>query len=283
MRFRFIHEHTGEFEIVAMCRVLGVSRSGYYAWCRRPESRRAREDRLLLTHIRTIHRSSKRTYGSPRMHLELKALDFNCGQNRVARLMREHGVRAKQSRRFKATTNSRHAYPVAPNLLDGHFQAEAANQVWLADITYLRTGEGWLYLAAVLDLFSRSVVGWAMGKRCDGGLAVRALSMALRHRPAPELHHSDRGSQYACQDYRDELETHGIRQSMSRKGNCYDNAVMESFFHTLKTELVHHRAYETRRQARSDIFEYIEGFYNRQRRHSSLGYLSPAQFEKVAA
>jgi transposase InsO family protein len=197
--------------------------------------------------------------------------------------MRQDGLRAKQSRRFKVTTQSLHSHPVAPNLLNREFKVEAADKAWVADITYIWTREGWLYLAAVLDLFSRSVVGWAMGGRCDGELALEALRMALDQRSPPELHHSDRGCQYACKAYQSELEAHGIDVSMSRKGNCYDNAVMESFFHTLKTELVHHRSYQTRQIAYSDIFEYIEVFYNRRRRHSTLGYLSPAEFERVAA
>jgi len=284
MKFQFIRDHREHFPVRLMCRVLGASPSGFYDWLRRPESPRAGEDRALVEKIQAVHGDSRRTYGSPRVHASLKAAGYRIGRNRVARLMRENGIRAKTKRKFRVTTDSRHDHPVAPNLLDRQFTVEAPNMAWLADISYVWTREGWLYLAVVLDLFSRQVVGWAMDERMPQELTLAALDMALkRRRPLPGLmHHSDRGSQYAAGAYQKRLVEHGIVCSMSRKGNCWDNAPMESFFHTLKTELVHHRDYLTRDEARRDIFEYIEVFYNRQRRHSTLGYLSPAQFEVTA-
>jgi putative transposase len=284
MTFQFIRDHREHFPVRLMCRVLEASPSGFYDWLRRPESQRAAEDRALIEKIQAVHTESRRTYGSPRVHASLKAAGYRIGRKRVARLMRENDIRAKAKRKFKVTTDSRHDHPVAPNLLDRQFTVEAPNTVWLADISYIWTREGWLYLAVVLDLFSRQVVGWAMDEQMPQELTLAALDMALqRRRPLPGLmHHSDRGSQYAAGAYQKRLAEHGIVCSMSRKGNCWDNAPMESFFHTLKTELVHHRDYLTRDEARRDIFEYIEVFYNRQRRHSTLGYLSPAQFEVTA-
>ena len=284
MTFQFIRDHREHFPVRLMCRVLEASPSGFYDWLRRPESQRAAEDRALIEKIQAVHNESRRTYGSPRVHASLKAEGYRIGRKRVARLMRENDIRAKAKRKFKVTTDSRHDHPVAPNLLDRQFTVEAPNTVWLADISYIWTREGWLYLAVVLDLFSRQVVGWAMDEQMPQELTLAALDMALqRRRPLPGLmHHSDRGSQYAAGAYQKRLAEHGIVCSMSRKGNCWDNAPMESFFHTLKTELVHHRDYLTRDEARRDIFEYIEVFYNRQRRHSTLGYLSPAQFEVTA-
>ena len=282
MTFQFIRDHREHFPVRLMCRVLEASPSGFYDWLRRPESQRAAEDRALIEKIQAVHNESRRTYGSPRVHASLKAAGYRIGRKRVARLMRENDIRAK--RKFKVTTDSRHDHPVAPNRLDRQFTVEAPNTVWLADLSYIWTREGWLYLAVVLDLFSRQVVGWAMDEQMPQELTLAALDMALqRRRPLPGLmHHSDRGSQYAAGAYQKRLAEHGIVCSMSRKGNCWDNAPMESFFHTLKTELVHHRDYLTRDEARRDIFEYIEVFYNRQRRHSTLGYLSPAQFEVTA-
>ena len=282
MKFRFIRDHVGQFRVGRMCQVLEVSRSGYHAWRRRAESRRARENRRLLVEIRAIHKGFRQVYGSPRIHAELQAQKIRCGKNRVARLMREDGIQAKQHRKFRpVTTDSNHGLPVAENVLDRQFTASGPDQAWVADITYIPTREGWLYLAAIVDLFSRMVVGWAMGTDLTRHLTIRALRMAVgRRRPGPGLiHHSDRGSQYASNDYQDLLAEHGFRCSMSRKGDCYDNAAMESFFHTLKTEQVHHQHYETRAAARADLFEYVEVFYNRQRRHSHLGYRSPAEFE----
>ena len=283
MKFRFIDDHLGQFSARRMCRVLGVSPSGFYAWRKRPECRRKREDRRLTVEIKAIHKANRRVYGSPRVHQELAAMGLRHGRKRVARLMRENDIRAKQVRKFRATTDSKHSYAVAPNLLQRDFQADMPNQKWLTDITYIWTREGWLYLAAVMDLFSRPIVGWSMSRRMTKELVLEALAMAVEHRrPGPGLiHHSDRGSQYACGDYRRALTDHGMVCSMSRKGDCWDNAPMESFFHTLKTELVHHRDYQTRNQAKADIFEYIEVFYNRSRRHSALGYMTPAQYEMI--
>lgn len=287
MKFQFVDRHQGVFPIRRMCGVLGVSPSGYYAWRNRPECRRKREDRRLGLEIKAIHRENRGVYGSPRIHAELKDRQMHHGKKRVARLMRENGIRAKQKKKFKMTTDSKHSYPLAPNLLGRDFSAHSSNQKWLADITYIWTREGWLYLAAIMDLFSRPIVGWSMSRRMTKELVLEALEMAVGRRcPGPGLvHHSDRGSQYACGDYQQTLTDHGMVGSMSRKGDCWDNAPMESFFHTLKTELVHHRDYQTRNQARADIFEYIEVFYNRSRRHSALGYLTPAQYEmlKMAA
>jgi putative transposase len=283
VKYRFIRDHGKRFPVRCMCRVLEVSPSGYYAWLRRPESRRVRESRRLLVEIKAIHQEHRGVYGSPRVHVELKARQMHHGKKRVARMMRENGIRAKQSRKFKATTNSEHAYPVAPNRLNRNFEADRPDRKWLADITYIPTREGWLYLAAILDLFSKRIVGWSMAGRMTKKLVLDAVSMAVaRRKPGPGLlHHSDRGSQYAGLDYQRALSTHGMICSMSRKGDCWDNAPMESWFHTLKTELVNHRDYQTRRQAKTDIFEYIEAFYNRSRRHSALGYMTPVQYEMI--
>jgi putative transposase len=284
MKFQFIRDHHEHFPVRLMCRVLGASPSGFYDWLRRPESPRATEDRALVEKIQAVHGDSRRTYGSPRVHASLKAEGYRIGRKRVARLMRENDIRARTKRKFRVTTDSRHDHPVAPNRLDRQFTVEAPNTVWLADLSYIWTREGWLYLAVVLDLFSRQVVGWAMDEQMPQELTLAALDMAIkRRRPLPGLmHHSDRGSQYAAGAYQKQLTEHAIVCSMSRKGNCWDNAPMESFFHTLKTELVHHRDYQTRDEARRDIFEFIEIFYNRQRSHSTLGYLSPVQFEVTA-
>ncbi len=264
-----------------MCRLLAVKRSTYYGWRSRPESRRTKENRLLLIEIEISHKASDRTYGSPRIHKDLQQRDYQCGQNRVARLMSENGIRAKQARRYKVTTNSDHSHPVAANLLDRQFDVTEPDRVWTADITYVWTRAGWLYLAVILDLFSRRVVGWAMSNRIDGQLTLTALRRALwgRRPPSGLLHHSDRGSQYACGDYRAKLDEHGLICSMSRKGDCWDNAVSESFFKTLKVERVNDRDYWTREEAKADITDYIERFYNRKRRHSYLDYVSPVEFE----
>lgn len=281
MKCRFISDHAGKYPVRRMCKVLEILPSTYYAWRCRPESRRVREDRRLLVEIKAIHRAKRQIYGSPRIHAELKDLGLPHGVNRVARLMREHGIRAKQKAKFKATTDSRHSLPVAPNLLNRDFKAGAPGRKWVADITYVHTLEGWLYLAIILDLYSRLVVGWSMSGRMTRQLTLDALEMAVRRRkPGPGLiHHSDRGSQYASGDYQKTLQAHKMICSMSRKGDCWDNAPAESFFHTLKTELVRFRLYRTRDEARADIFNYIETFYNRSRRHSALGLISPAQFE----
>jgi transposase InsO family protein len=284
VKYQFIAAHREQFEITVMCRVLTVSRSGYYAWLKRPTSSREMADQALSQQIKEIHQQSRQTYGSPRIQAELAENGVNCGHKRVARLMRDEELFAKQSRKFRVTTtDSAHSYPVAPNLLDQAFRASRANEKWLTDITYIPTAEGWLYLAVVLDLYSRRIVGWAMSDSLERHLVIAALQMAIKMRqPSPGLlHHSDRGSQYASEDYQALLTQHQMRCSMSRTGNCYDNAPTESFFGTLKTELVHHCQYQTKAEAKTDIFEYIEVFYNRFRRHSALGYQSPVNFEKL--
>ena len=284
MKYEFMERERSRFAVERMCRLLVASRSGYYAWLReRGRGRRLKENEALLEAIRRFYRASRGTYGSPRITEDLRDAGLRCGENRIARLMRVNGIIAKTRRRFKATTNSRHRLPVSPNLLNRDFTADGPNKIWTFDITYVWTEEGWLYLAVVLDLFSRQVVGWAMGDRIDTDLVLRAFNQAvMRRRPAPGLiFHSDRGSQYASDDFRKALKLCGAVQSMSNKGNCYDNAVTETFFHTLKTELVYFERYTTRAEAKRGIFEYIEAFYNRVRRHSSLGYRSPHVFEQA--
>lgn len=269
-----------------MCDVLGLSRSGYYAWASRPESARSVEDRALLGDIRRIHAESYKAYGAPRVHAVLRGHGRRVGRHRVARLMRRAGLRGRAAipRRVR-TTDSRHDHPIAPNKLRRDFTASRPNQVWLADLTYVPTEEGWLYLAAVLDLGTRKIVGWAMRETLHAEIATAALDMAIaRQRPRPGLvHHSDRGIQYACEAYRQTLAASRILPSMSRKGDCLDNAPMESFFHSLKVERVHHRRYATRAEARRDLFAYIEGFYNSRRLHSALGYITPSEAELHAA
>lgn len=266
-----------------MCRVLKVSRGGFYAWRKRPECKQAKSRRRLIGIIKEIHEESRQCYGSPRVHRELTARGEICCENTVARYMRENDIVAKTKRKFKQTTDSNHHLPVAKNLLDRDFDQLEPNRVWVGDITYIPTREGWLYLATVLDLFGRKVVGWSMSHQIDRYLVMDALTMAVKNRrPPPNLiHHSDRGSQYASDDFQELLDEYGMICSMSRKGNCWDNAVAESFFRSLKTELVHHEDFATREEARLAIFEYIEVFYNRLRRHSSLGYLSPADYEAL--
>ena len=286
MRFRFIEDRRADYPVALMCDVLGVSPAGYYAWRSRPESRRSAANRALVDDIKRVHRDTRGRYGSPRIHVELKAQGRGASRGRIERLMRRHGIRAIMARpRRVRTTDSRHDLPIAPNLLDRSFSATAPNRVWLADITYIETDQGWLYLAAVMDLYSRRIVGWAMADHLRASLPLAALRMAISaQRPGVGLiHHSDRGVQYASADYRKLMQSAGLRASMSRKGDCYDNAPMESFFHTLKTELVHHRHYATRIEATRDIFAYIEGFYNRTRRHSAIGYISPIEMELKAA
>ena len=271
-----------EFPVRTMCRVLDVSRERVLCMARaRPASQRQRDDMVYLAHIRTAFVLSNRTYGSPRMHRELVDEGLPIGRRRTARLMRENGLVARQKRRFKRTTDSTHAWPIAPNLLDQDFAAEAPDQKWSADISYIWTAEGWLYLAVLIDLFSRRVVGWAVSDRLKKDLALRALRMALvtRHPPRGLIHHSDRGSQYCSIDYQAVLRKHDLLISMSGKGNCYDNAVVETFFKTIKSELIWPVAWQTRRQAENAVARYIDGFYNPIRRHSTLGYQSPVQFE----
>ncbi len=267
-----------------MCQILDVSRSGYYAWTTRPKSHRKQLNCELLERIKEIHKVSRETYGSPRVTKALNNGGIKCGKNRVAKLMRENNIAAKTKRKFKATTNSKHSYPVAPNILNQDFTATKPNQIWVADITYIPTDEGWLYLAAIVDLFQRKVVGWAMDSTMTKQLCIDALKQAIgRSKPARGLiHHSDRGVQYASNEYKNVLKNNGITQSMSRRGNCYDNACMESFFGTLKTELIYLTRFKTRAEAQLAIFEYIEAFYNRIRLHSKLGYRSPVDFEKLS-
>ena len=284
MRFVFIQSHARIFHITTMCRVLEVSRAGYYAWRARPLSERVKDDRALTEKIREIQRRVKERYGSPRTYQELKALGFHCGKNRVARLMRVAGLRARSARRFKVTTQSAHDKPVARNVLNRQFSLSrhrTPDRVWVADLTYIPTAEGWLYLAVVLDLATRRVVGWALRNQLDQHLAVSALRMALLHRGASGgLHHSDRGVQYASQGYQRLLKDAGFTQSMSRLGDCWDNAVAESFFATLTKELLLDRTFQTRQEASREIFEFIEIWYNRERRHSTLGYQSPVRYEE---
>lgn len=268
------------YPVTILCKALDVTRSGYYAWLGRGKSSRERTNEELSVRIVEIHKASRGTYGCPRIQAELKSQGHRVSRRRVARLMRNQGIRVRRRKRWTPrTTDSNHRLPVAPNLLDRAFERSAPNQAWVGDITYVRTDEGWLYLATLLDLYSRKVVGWSMSDKIDRHLVLGALEMAAFNRkPAAGLiHHTDRGSQYASGDYREALDRNGMIASMSRKGNCWDNAVAESFFSTLKTELS--GAYKTHADARRAIFEYIEVFYNRKRRHSSLGYLTPAEFE----
>jgi len=284
VRYACIARHVGEFPVRLMCRVLEVSPAGFYAAQRRALSARAKGDQALRLQVRAVHRKSRRRYGAPRVHGELRAQGTRVGKKRVARLMREDGLVGRRPRRRVRTTDSRHGEPIAPNVLERRFAVGAAgglNRVWVSDITYIPTREGWLFLAVVLDLASRRVVGWAMRETLEAELALAALHLALAgRRPARGLvHHSDRGSQYASGAYRAVLAAHGLLASMSRKGDCWDNAVAESFFATLEAELILGADWATRAEARSAIFEFIEVWYNRERRHSSLGYRSPVQYE----
>jgi putative transposase len=286
VKFAFIADHRRRWPVQIICRVLKVTRSGFYAWSKRKPSSRQIRQQKLLEKIRLVHRENRQLYGSPRVHRALLVDGQIVSRNTVARLMRSARIRAKSKRSFvPRTTDSRHSRPVAENKLSRDFTTEAPDRKWLADITYVPTDEGWLYLAAVLDCFSRRIVGWSMADHLQTDLAVDALQMALLQR-CPDgkqlLHHSDRGVQYASDDYQHRLNQHGIEASMSRRGDCYDNAMMESFFATLKSELVHQQEYATHEQARQSIFEYIEEFYNRKRLHSSLGYVSPESFEAAA-
>ena len=283
MRFQFIDDHRGQWPTRLMCRVLDVSPGGYYQWRCRPPCARQERSEALVAEIEVIHQEVKARYGSPRIHAELVARGQSCCVNTVAKLMRRAGVAAKTKRKFRCTTDSSHGRPVAENVMDRQFEPEASNQAWTADITYIPTREGWLYLAAVEDLHSRQIAGWSMGERADSRLVVDALEMAISRRlpGAGLVAHSDRGSQYASEDYQLLLAGHGITCSMSRRANGGDIAPMESFFASLKKELVHDEDYQTREEARGSIFEYIEVFYNRVRRHSTLGYKSPIEYERA--
>lgn len=283
MRYAAIYQYHAQYPVRMMCRAMSVSRSGYYDWRGRPESTRARRHRGLTEKIRYFHQVSRETYGSPRIREDLLESGEQVGENTVALLMQRAGIVPKTIRKFRVTTDSRKTVP-APNLLEQQFTAAQPNECWVSDITFIPTREGWLYLAVIIDLYSRAVIGWAMHKRMKTELVTDALKMALMRRKvrSPLLLHSDQGSQYAAADYRAVLATNGIECSMSRKGNCWDNAVAESFFHTLKTELVHHEDYHSRTEAKASIFEYIEVFYNRQRRHSHIGQMAPLVFENAA-
>ena len=286
MRYQFVEDHRTVWPVSIQCDVLEVARSGYYAWRKRPASGQAQRREELTDRIRAVHAVRHQdVYGAPRIQKELVAQGHPCNRKTVAKCMKQAGIQAKTVKKFRvSTTDSKHAHPVAENIVDRNFTPSEKNETWTADITYIPTDEGWLYLAAVEDLYSRKIVGWSMSERIDSRLAVDALEMAVQRELPGEglVAHSDRGVQYASAHYQTLLRKHGLTCSMSRKGNCWDNAPMESFFATLKKELVHHERYRTREEARRSLFEYIEVFYNRVRRHSSLGYLSPLQFEQAA-
>ncbi len=281
MKYNFIQQMSDRYPIKMICQTLDTSRSGYYDWRKRKQSLREEANEALFKQIYQVHHKSRETYGSPRVHAELEQQGYLCSRNRIARLMRLNGLVGRRKYNKVTTTNSKHSYPIVPNLLNRQFYAEQPNQKWVSDITYIPTREGWLYLAGIMDLFSRRIIGWDMGAQINSDLVERALRMALYQRQPSKglLHHSDRGSQYASNQIRKILASNQINVSMSRTGNCYDNAVMESFFSTLKCEWVGFQKYETRVQARKDIFTYIEGFYNTVRLHSTLGYLSPKMYE----
>lgn len=283
MKYRFMHKHSSQFPVKKMASVLEVSRSGFYAWLRRPPSRRERENRCLDVEIKAVYESSKRRYGSVKVTRELHRRGRHYSRKRVAERMKKMGLRSKVQRKFRVTTHSRHSYPLAPNLLNRHFRVAAPNQVWVSDITYIWTHSGWLYLTMFIDLFSRLVIGWAVSTSLSHEMVLQALYRAIGHRRPPRglMVHSDRGIQYACGGFTDVLAQHGFIQSMSRKGDCWDNAVAESFFRTLKTELVYHVDLFDKQHLEKELFEYIEIFYNRQRIHSTLGYLCPTEYEQV--
>ena len=283
MKFTFIRDHQACFDVGVMCTTFGVTRSGFFAWVKRPESPRAGHARDLSEQIRVVHREVNGVYGSIKITRELRARNHKANRKTIARLMKSLGIRSKVNKKFRVqTTDSDHSNPIAPNTLDRRFtQATAPNQFWSTDLTYIHTGEGFLYLAGVMDLFSRKIVGWSMGETMTTQLVEDAFNAAvLSRRPAfGLLHHSDRGVQYTSGRYRELLDLHGMQASMSRTGNCYDNAVVESFWGKLKTEMVYHARFATREEARAAVFEYIEMFYNRKRLHAALDYLSPEQFE----
>ena len=285
MKYAFIHSQRQRFNLTRLCRLMRVSRSGYYSWLQDPIGKRGRQDQILKPEVLRVFSKHKRIYGSPRISAKLKKEGILVGENRVARLMREMGLRSIIQRKHKATTNSKHNKPVARNRLNRRFRPARINQAWAGDITYIQTKQGWLYLAIVMDLYSRKIIGWAMSDRINTSLVERALESALAQRTQHKgmLFHSDRGVQYASDSYQALLSQHKIINSMSRKGNCWDNAVVESFFHSLKQEWLHHRNFTTREEARTCIFEYIEGFYNNHRLHSTLGYKSPVEYEMLMA
>lgn len=285
MRFAFIAENKHALPISRLCEIMDVSPRGYRAYCARSLSDSQRKDLVVLAHIREQFALSLGSYGRPRMTEELKESGIDVGHRRVGRLMKDNGIRVERSKKYKATTDSNHSFNIAPNLLDGDFNATAPNRKWAGDISYVWTREGWLYLAVVIDLYSRRVIGWAVSNRMKRDLAIRALEMAINLRqPPPEcIHHTDRGSQYCSHDYQKILRRHKFQVSMSGKGNCYDNAAVETFFKTIKAELIWRRNWPTRRAAELAIFEYINGFYNVRRKHSALGWKSPLAFEAKAA
>jgi putative transposase len=282
VKFQFIHENRHIYPITRMCTVLEVSENGYYNWLKRGKSQRKRDDEQLVSRIEDAYQENRGVYGSPRIHAELKAQGIKCGRKRIARLMHEQNISARRKRRQAKKTDSNHNSPIAPNLLERNFEASAPNQKWMTDMTFIATGEGWLYLAGVIDGYSRRLIGWAMGQEHNAELVKQALHMALVQRQpgAGLLHHSDRGSEYASQSYQELLHQYNIQISMSKKGDCYDNAMIESFWGTLKEECFGLEIFPTIKEAKTAIFEYIEVFYNRKRRHSSLGYLSPLDYEK---
>ncbi|MCK5241480.1 IS3 family transposase [bacterium] len=282
MKYAFITSVRGEYRVRKLCRVLQVSASGYYAWCTRPPIESVQKNEQLVKEIKRVHEESKNTYGSEKTWKALTSQGIACGKHKVARLRRLNGIESKRRRRFKVTTESKTTKAIAPNHLNQCFQVCQPNQVWVGDVTFIATRAGWLYLAIVLDLFARKIVGWSMSNKNNTQLVFNALDMALlRRRPKAEvLHHTDRGSTYGSEEYQTKLFTHGLKPSMSRKGNCYDNAVAESFFSTIKNELIFDKSFVMREDARKEIFEYIEIFYNRQRLHQTLSYQTPEQAEK---
>lgn len=282
MIFSFIEQHREAWPVAVMCNTLGVSPAGFYAWLQRPMSAQQQRRDSLLVEIRAVHAEVKQRYGSPRIYKELQAKGVECCVNTVAKLMHDNDIRSKTARKFRNTTDSNHSLPVADNILDRQFNPSGPNEKWVGDITYIPTREGWLYLAVIEDLYSRKVVGWSLADHMESRLVVDALEMAVARRLPGEglLAHTDRGSQYASDHYQRLLEKHGIECSMSGVGQCWDNAPMESFFASLKKELIHHEDYQTRAEARASIIEYIEMFYNNRRLHSSLGYVSPAAYEQ---
>ncbi len=281
----FINKHIRECPLRLLCKVAKVSRSGYYAWKRRSPTQQQHVNAELLVSLRAIHTASRGTYGRPRLLRALRREGFECSSERLRRLMLKNGIASKHRRKYRATTNSKHSFPIADNMLKRNFTAIASNSVWVADTTFIATKEGWMYLAAILDVFSRSIVGWAMGNENSRHLCLRALDMATSRRKVEKglVHHADRGSTYASHDYQRRLNSWGMVCSMSAKGDCWDNAMMESFFHTLKVELIRDEAFQSRADASAAVFEYIEVFYNRQRLHSSLGFTSPADYERSTA
>jgi putative transposase len=283
VKYAFIQ--TRPYPIKPLCQLLGVSRSGYYDWLKHTPSKRARSNRLLLNKITTVFSAHKQRYGAPRVHAVLVAQGDRVSRGRVERLMREHRLVARRAKRHKRVYLQREQQKAAPNVLARAFGTDRPNRKWVSDITFIPTREGFLYLAIVLDTYSRAIVGWSMSDRINGDLVLDALDMAIQHRGSPQgvLVHSDQGSQYTAEDYRDKLKSHAMVCSMSRKGECHDNAVAESFFHTLKEELIHERNYKTRQEAKQSIFKYIELYYNRQRLHSTLGYVAPLRYERMYA